>query len=987
MSRCCCRAAILCLLLNPILLGDVLYVDKTSGGGDGSSWEEAFTELQAALDMAQPGDDIWIAAGVFTPDYDANLGEHNGNRSASFQLKDNVGLFGGFSGNEVERGERKSGVFITVLSGDLLGNDGPDFSGKEENSYHVVVASGTDATAVLDGVIIAGGHANGGGTDDIGAGIYNIGGSPTITDCTVSGNVAAFQGGGMQNKEGANPVMTACVFSGNHAGDNGGAMYNGASSPQLVGCSMVDNTADVYAGGVCNRDLSNALFDGCTFERNTAGVLFPQGGGGGAMVNAHSHPTIVDCIFIENANVSGNGGAMVNEAGFEVELGGSNPQITNTQFIGNTGFFWGGAIYSKEGSHPTITGCMFDSNLTIYCGGALYTTGSELTVQDTTFQDNATATVLFTNGGAVYSIASTVTATNCTFERNITALGGGALYSDGCDVVLDNSSIVDNHAMNGNGAGGGVYSTSSDVVARGLTVVGNSGFYGGGMYNAMGTADVSHSLFAFNTSDIAGAGMSNTTSTVSLRHCAVVGNTASISAGGVYNFSGTDMDMTGCLLWGNMTDGDPVESSQVTTVGTSTIQVTYSNIEGLDTLVGPGNISADPLFVDGVGGDMHLTAGSPCVNAGHPGLDAADERDIDGEPRLAGVVDIGADEVHDCNDNGITDHMEFQADPNIDCNGNIVIDSCDIAAGTSLDDNGDGVPDECGSACSTIADCADLDGNGVRDDGCTWWACDAGTCAGTGIAYADMGGFAGACEPDGTSDINDRFGVLNCFANVDTQGNMPFACEAGAPVAYNVDAASLGAPCAPDGICDLNDAFAAISAFDGSTTCSCAGGAPNPSLPVSVEFRAATLELVADRERVSSGQLVDVDVYVVGGVEDVRGYQLHAAASPGLELMDVSIATRRDHVFATEDYWAAFNLATGQMLAGIDHAGVASVREKTYLATLVYRVRSISNGNLFVDLRHDRSDPAHRTVLLPTVAGGRIDIETVRPAVLRVKSR
>ena len=61
---------------------------------------------------------------------------------------------------------------------------------------------------------------------------------------------------------------------------------------------------------------------------------------------------------------------------------------------------------------------------------------------------------------------------------------------------------------------------------------------------------------------------------------------------------------------------------------------------------GPGNSSADPLFVNTVMGDLHLRAGSPALGAADPNsnLTGPAELDIDGEKRTL-PADLGADEV------------------------------------------------------------------------------------------------------------------------------------------------------------------------------------------------------------------------------------------------------------------------------------------------------------------------------------------------------
>ena len=60
--------------------------------------------------------------------------------------------------------------------------------------------------------------------------------SPTVANCTFSGNSAAHYGGGMYNA-GSSPTVTNCTFSGNSASHDGGGMFNHAgSSPDVTNC-------------------------------------------------------------------------------------------------------------------------------------------------------------------------------------------------------------------------------------------------------------------------------------------------------------------------------------------------------------------------------------------------------------------------------------------------------------------------------------------------------------------------------------------------------------------------------------------------------------------------------------------------------------------------------------------------------------------------------------------------------------------------------
>ncbi len=125
-----------------------------------------------------------------------------------------------FNGTETLLNERNWVTNVTILSGDLRGNDGANFANNADNSYHVVsnYSNGINNNAILDGFTIRGGNANGSNEQDKwGGGMQNSVTSPTVRNCVFTGNFASTCGGGMANQVSSVPVVTNCTFSGNSA--------------------------------------------------------------------------------------------------------------------------------------------------------------------------------------------------------------------------------------------------------------------------------------------------------------------------------------------------------------------------------------------------------------------------------------------------------------------------------------------------------------------------------------------------------------------------------------------------------------------------------------------------------------------------------------------------------------------------------------------------------------------------------------------------
>ena len=362
----------------------IIYVDDDANGlNDGSSWQNAYKFLQDALTDANSSPkpvEIRVAQGIYKPDDFALSDRPNLGRAETFQLKNGVAIRGGYAGiGAPDPNARDIQLYKTILSGDLNGND-INISrpidlirepSRDENSYHVVTGSGTDATGILDGFTIVGGNASAdsSSTHSMGAGVYNTSGRPTINNCMFIWNFASRGGAGMYNSE-SNPTITGCSFGQKvvyNKGDyvvNGAGMYNEESSPIVTNCLFIENVAYsgyqpyrwVNGGGIYNQQSSPTIVN-CTFTRNETWY----GYGGGVYNFCYSNPVIIDCTFTDGHGEWG-GGIACNE--------NSSPIIKNCTISGNLTYQEGGGIYCGASSNPIITNSIIVGNETEEADGS-----------------------------------------------------------------------------------------------------------------------------------------------------------------------------------------------------------------------------------------------------------------------------------------------------------------------------------------------------------------------------------------------------------------------------------------------------------------------------------------------------------------------------------------------------------------------------------------------------------------------------------------
>ncbi len=415
-----------------------LYVDiDANGANDGSSWTNAFNNLQDAIHAATICDaieELWVAEGTYLPTQNIFGNSSPGDATSKvFFLTHDVKIYGGFDGTEMQLSDRDPAAHITILSGDLDNNDLANPAASKDdivgsNARNILYLQALTNAALIDGFTIS---AADGRIGSYGTAVRNIGSSIKFENCKLIAN-AASSAGALFNQAlaglNANPHFTDCIFENNYAKNSAGAIYAAATSSWLntdmsfFNCSFLNNTANeseniFYKGGAiynyADGGSSDLNLQGCLFDGNYAGIRagaiynFVRNSGGSADLTA------TNCIFSNNSTTSSGGGACYFDSSHS---GFAYPEFNNCLFYGNSSTGIGGAVCSIAGYGSSSSSINSEFN-------------------NCTFYDNESGSY----GGALYVSAhsfsfSGVNVSNCIFWGNVAATGHKDMYGGGSNV-------------------------------------------------------------------------------------------------------------------------------------------------------------------------------------------------------------------------------------------------------------------------------------------------------------------------------------------------------------------------------------------------------------------------------------------------------------------------------------------------------------------------------------------------------------------------
>lgn len=301
----------------------IIYV-APDGSGNGSSWENATSDFQAAIYKSHANNaTIWVKEGTYI---DEPLDGYAYNFFGDCQL------YGGFKGDEpydYDLSLRDFEAHPSILEGN--------------HSHGIFNMHSAPNSIIIDGFTIQNCNAIKGGV--------LVKCQTLIKNCKFLSNYSTTNGGGIfqQSPNSGSVVIQDCEFFGNEANHFGGALFDYGNT-KCLSCQFINNIAHMNGGGVYNNsyDIPSKFFN-CTFSNNTA-----KNGGGIATVKEGT--TFWSCLINNNTAEKGGGCYLKNGA-----------NLYNCTIVKNEAQIDYGGVYSPPTSPPNeIRNCIIWGNV---CAG------------------------------------------------------------------------------------------------------------------------------------------------------------------------------------------------------------------------------------------------------------------------------------------------------------------------------------------------------------------------------------------------------------------------------------------------------------------------------------------------------------------------------------------------------------------------------------------------------------------------------------------
>jgi len=332
-----------------------VYVDKTAPhGGDGSSWQSAYRDLQNAFDALQskvagilppPAYVVKVAQGTYKPDHGTKDRQAKYAATIGATSAISISLLGSFGGLASASPDQQDFISTrTIVSGDLNDDDLPGFVNTTDNSELLLVVDSYGASITIDSFDFRGGNNTAISVFGYPSGVFPMS-AVTLTDahrsqpisvtrCNFENNQSLRRGGALL-PTGSLLTISECTFHGNRTEAAGGAFWTAFyPSVQVIKSVFVGNVSGAQGGAISFVD---GTVDRCVFDSNVSGY---QGGGFSAR-----NWSVSSSLFVRN-HAAVKGGAF---AGVESMVGSARHCTLADNQAGT------GAAFAHDGTAVSVS--------------------------------------------------------------------------------------------------------------------------------------------------------------------------------------------------------------------------------------------------------------------------------------------------------------------------------------------------------------------------------------------------------------------------------------------------------------------------------------------------------------------------------------------------------------------------------------------------------------------------------------------------------
>lgn len=682
----------------------IVYVTP-SGGGNGSSWGSATSNLQGAIN-ANGVSKVFVAVG----NYNAPTN--------SFDMKGNVAIYGGFN---------PSAGITTLAHNRVMPNpansQGSILNGNNERTVvkcHALVEDGEGA-AILDGFTVTGGN-NTDGQQAGGIDIFSTNPNLVLNNLVIKGNTA-FTGSAIRVKSSSvHAVLKNSVITGNTATYASAIELVYQGKLHCVNVTVANNTTSSQTGAQsftvssdCSLVFENSIvygyytdYGGLTINNSLREIGSQTDI---PIADVFVNPSANDYTLKENSPAKNTGNNAL-YAGLDEDtkdLSG-NPRLAGPNIDMGAYEFplvikpTSGIVYVRPTAFGEQDGSSW-SNATNKLQMAIDATGAQQVYVGVGNYNVGTSSFVMKNGVKIYggfdpannntSFANRIKPTETTDGSVLNGLNTRpVIWND--NNGLTSTAVLDGFTITGGSTGGvnagagitnkGVSPTFNNLVIK--NNIGTTAFNAGGMYNYQSSPVVSNILFLNNkASNYAGAVLNQSNGTATFTNVIFKGNEAP-GGSAIFNYINAKAILTNVLMTGNIGDDvirvdidaeinlinctvannnnsfGQLSNVTVTTDGASIFvknAVVWQNISGstlspqyslikssssiIDGNVSAAGLSVTDIFTNPSAGDFSLKHPA-VINKGNntffSGLDA-NTKDLAGNARLVGTkIDLGA---------------------------------------------------------------------------------------------------------------------------------------------------------------------------------------------------------------------------------------------------------------------------------------------------------------------------------------------------------